>query len=522
MPKAAWPTDVEASINTPFGQLYVQPYAYGGQRTGSLFTPDGTIISAFVLNDAPTYGDGSVIGVTLLAVEFDYATGTVGETIDLPAGDYSINFARFFDSNGAQLGDVGNLADIQIPAEAEPYEQIRHFTNTDVTLGFGDNSDNIDGGEHFDIFRTANSRGEFQLYDGDDFAVLVHKTSGETIKLTNVEKIEFSNGEHFLKSGTGQNAPELPRPDVEYFSESFVDLQGNTVIEYFAEGGAKDDTIIYQGNISGGAGNDILVEDPDENLTPLGDVIRGGKGNDFIDGGEQGVDGQGEGNFNVAEYDGPARNFTFESKVYSEDADKDEIDTLIIDLGLENAADYLIDGQSYFIVTDSRGEKGQGTDIVANIQAFDFTDDFLTLEATTYTYQWSQEVWPDGFYISPGMTPLATGVMERPMSWDPENSESYNGSDGWDVYEYDFDGGDADATYVVFFRRYYDGAPAYDGYVDGPVYELDAQGNYSPFVLSKFSWRPKGLGWQMILSTPLLILIIQLRLIFLVMAEMMC
>ena len=189
-------TDVEASINTPFGQLYVQPYAYGGQRTGSLFTPDGTIISAFVLNDAPTDGDGSVIGVTLLAVEFDYATGTVGETIDLPAGDYSINFARFFDSNGAQLGDVGNLADIQIPAEAEPYEQIRHFTNTDVTLGFGDNSDNIDGGEHFDIFRTANSRGEFQLYDGDDFAVLVHKTSGETIKLTNVEKIEFSNGEH--------------------------------------------------------------------------------------------------------------------------------------------------------------------------------------------------------------------------------------------------------------------------------------------------------------------------------------
>ena len=162
-----------------------------------------------------------------------------------------------------------------------------------------------------------------------------------------------------------------------------------------------------------------MVEDPDENLTPLGDVIRGGKGNDFIDGGEQGVDGQGEGNFNVAEYDGPARNFTFESKVYSEDADKDEIDTLIIDLGLENAADYLIDGQSYFIVTDSRGEKGQGTDIVANIQAFDFTDDFLTLEATTYTYQWSQEVWPDGFYISPGMTPLATGVMERPM-WIPK------------------------------------------------------------------------------------------------------
>ena len=146
-------TDVEASINTPFGQLYVQPYAYGGQRTGSLFTPDGTIISAFVLNDAPTYGDGSVIGVTLLAVEFDYATGTVGETIDLPAGDYSINFARFFDSNGAQLGDVGNLADIQIPAEAEPYEQIRHFTNTDVTLGFGDNSDNIDGGEHFGPFQ---------------------------------------------------------------------------------------------------------------------------------------------------------------------------------------------------------------------------------------------------------------------------------------------------------------------------------------------------------------------------------
>ena len=487
-------TDVEASINTPFGQLYVQPYAYGGQRTGSLFTPDGTIISAFVLNDAPTYGDGSVIGVTLLAVEFDYATGTVGETIDLPAGDYSINFARFFDSNGAQLGDVGNLADIQIPAEAEPYEQIRHFTNTDVTLGFGDNSDNIDGGEHFDIFRTANSRGEFQLYDGDDFAVLVHKTSGETIKLTNVEKIEFSNGEHFLKSGTGQNAPELPRPDVEYFSESFVDLQGNTVIEYFAEGGAKDDTIIYQGNISGGAGNDILVEDPDENLTPLGDVIRGGKGNDFIDGGEQGVDGQGEGNFNVAEYDGPARNFTFESKVYSEDADKDEIDTLIIDLGLENAADYLIDGQSYFIVTDSRGEKGQGTDIVANIQAFDFTDDFLTLEATTYTYQWSQEVWPDGFYISPGMTPLATGVMERPMSWDPENSESYNGSDGWDVYEYDFDGGDADATYVVFFRRYYDGAPAYDGYVDGPVYELDAQGNYSPLRIEQVQLEAQGSG----------------------------
>ena len=179
-------------------------------------------------------------------------------------------------------------------------------------------------------------------------------------------------------------------------------------------------------------------------------------------------------------YDGPVRNFSFETKVYSEDADKAEIDALIVDLGLEAAADYLVDGQSYFIVTDSRGDKGQGTDIVTNVQEFSFTDDYLILEATTYTYEYSQEVWPEGFYIAPGMTPVETGVMERPSPWNPDDMESYyGGSDGWDVYEYELDGGAADASYVVFFKRYYDGAPAYDGYVDGPVYQRDAEGNYT-------------------------------------------
>ena len=209
--------------------------------------------------------------------------------------------------------------------------------------------------------------------------------------------------------------------------------------------------------------------------------MAGGKGNDFIDGGRQGTGERSDENFNVADYDGPVRNFSFETKVYSEDADKAEIDALIVDLGLEAAADYLVDGQSYFIVTDSRGDKGQGTDIVTNVQEFSFTDDYLILEATTYTYEYSQEVWPEGFYIAPGMTPVETGVMERPSPWNPDDTESYyGGSDGWDVYEYELDGGAADASYVVFFKRYYDGAPAYDGYVDGPVYQRDAEGNYTP------------------------------------------
>ena len=286
--------NVQASVNTPFGQIDLNGYQ------GTLFLGD-TIIVASILAAPSSSGIGSNVGIILTAVDFDYETGET-ENTELPAGQYSLNYATF--SAGSEfLAEVGGdvLYDKVLNIESEPSSQVLQYSNNDPSLGYLENSDNIDGGEHFDIFRTANPKGDFQLFDGEEFAVLVHKTSGETIKLTNVEQIEFSNATVSLASGTGQNAPETPRPDIEYFSESFVDLQGNSVIEYFAEGGAKDDLIVYQGNISGGAGNDIIIEDSDENLTPIGDIMAGGKGNDFIDGGRQGTGERSEENFNVAE-----------------------------------------------------------------------------------------------------------------------------------------------------------------------------------------------------------------------------
>ena len=478
---------IEAQVTTPYGQIT----KFANYPANSMFLGAGPSINVSTLQDED--GNGGMVYAVVITASEPNSDGSALTYVDLPPGQYSIDWAQFF--NGVDFMAEPSpefLEEIVVNVADNQSENIQHFNSSDSTLGFPANSDNIDGGEHFDILRVSNTEGDFQLYDGDDFAVLVHKWSGEKVKLTNVEKIEFANSEVMLKSGAGLNAPAVPKPDVEYFSESFVDLDDNTIIEFFAEGGSKDDVIIFRDNISGGAGNDILLEDSDENLTPLGDVLKGGKGNDFLDGGEQGSAGSGYENFNVAEFDGPARNFSFETKIYSDQADKAEIDALIVDLNLEAAEEYLVEGASYYIVSDSRGDKGQGTDIVTNVQAFDFTDDYLTLEASLYTYSSSTNIFPDGFYIAPGMTPIETGVMERPAYWNPEISEYSNGNDGWDVYEYEIDGENTDGSYVVFFQRFYDGAPAYDGYVHGPVYEVDVDGNYVPLLINEVTLEGAG------------------------------
>ena len=177
--------NVQASVNTPFGQIDLNGYQ------GTLFLGD-TIIVASILASPSSSGIGSNVGIILTAVDFDYETQET-ENTELPAGQYSLNYAAF--SAGSEfLAEVGGdvLYDKVLNIESEPSSQVLQYSNNDPSLGYLENSDNIDGGEHFDIFRTANPKGDFQLFDGEEFAVLVHKTSGETIKLTNVEQIELA------------------------------------------------------------------------------------------------------------------------------------------------------------------------------------------------------------------------------------------------------------------------------------------------------------------------------------------
>ena len=83
------------------------------------------------------------------------------------------------------------------------------------------------------------------------------------------------------------------------------------------------------------------------------DNIEGNAGNDFID--AKGTSDRDLLNLNNIKQS----RFEISSMTYSEAADKAALDQLVIDLDLDNAADYLVDGQQYLIVEDKRGAKGK-------------------------------------------------------------------------------------------------------------------------------------------------------------------
>jgi Ca2+-binding RTX toxin-like protein len=209
---------------------------------------------------------------------------------------------QFVEALGGDDTVVGGLGDDFIDGGAGD-DTINAGAGADEIIG-GAGDDNIDGGLN-GVSQDAWMNNDVAVYSGseDDYTITQAVVSGVvettvtdtrtdspdgTDTLTNVEIIRFNDGEARL----------AVTEDV----WEWTDWENNTVTESFYEGTRFDDTIYgLSGSsfIQGNRGNDILIGDYDVSNSSIvttpgtagGDVIVGGKGNDFIDGAGRGLSG---------------------------------------------------------------------------------------------------------------------------------------------------------------------------------------------------------------------------------------
>ena len=280
-------------------------------------------------------------------------------------------------TDGLRIQEWGDRA--QYKGKAEDFE-IKQILNTDGSI------------KHYEIKDTNTS-------DGDEGTDIVK----------NIEILEFS-------SGGGNNTNEVLL-SVNTFKESYIDPQSFQKIEKeIVDGTSFNDEIISEGNartnIKAGKGDDVIIADKDTDGTSnkgSGDIIDGGEGIDFIDGGATGNSHKLHENNNVVEYRKPSHQFDVKKYIYDvgsfsyadengnyNTSDKAALDKIFTDLNLTaKLGKYLESGKSYFVVIDKKSLKdntkpltldnldkdnGYGVDILKNIQELKFSDAPVTIE----------------------------------------------------------------------------------------------------------------------------------------------
>ena len=266
----------------------------------------------------------------------------------------------------------------------------------------GTGNDVIDGGDDADtsgldftppIWETGDrvrfegNKEDYTIASNDDGSFTVIDNVGDygTDTLTNVEILEFNNGEVLLVPETGSWTFQEWDP---------VKNRQTLVSEDFADGTIFDDTIIGgdgRSFLRGDDGDDVLIGDSmsSEGVFASGqDMIEGGEGNDYIDGGGQGSGNQPWQQENAAEYfDASARRYTWVNetedtagvmRLSASDAKMkaDELGLNVDSKYFDNAAD----DQAFWLLTDKKGDDGLGVDIVTNVDVLRFGDKEIRLK----------------------------------------------------------------------------------------------------------------------------------------------
>lgn len=269
----------------------------------------------------------------------------------------------------------------------------------DDSLRGGDGDDFLQGGvgnDHLDGGAGSNdvaqygeySSKEWEVERGDDGSfTLTHKETGEQDVLTGVEKVWFNDGQKSL-------------------AVSFSDTQDQQWGMNNAEGTSYDDVIdtdamrssannMKRDWINAGAGDDHI--DAGEG----GDEITGGEGDDIINGGNDTTAARLAGTTtNIWELENRAI-YSGGSKRYTIERDTDDANGTVT--GVAN--------QAYYTVTDTRSGSPDGTDIVFNIDAVQFTDKQVRL---------TPEIWVDREWDWQTQQPsdVVRGVTVRGIDYD--------------------------------------------------------------------------------------------------------
>lgn len=265
----------------------------------------------------------------------------------------------------------------------------------------GAGNDTIDGGANLDTSGMSDvppiwETGDRVRYQGkkDDYTIADNGNGSFTITdkvgdygtdtVKNVEILEFDDGEILLVPETGSWTFEEWDP---------VKNRSSLVREDFAEGTAFDDVIIGgdgRSFLRGDEGNDVLIGDSmssDFTFASGQDMIEGGEGNDYIDGGGQGAGSEPWQQENAAEYyDASARRYTWvndtEGTAGVTRLTATEAKVKAIELGLTVDAKYFDEAaqdQAFWLLTDKNSD-GLGVDIVTNIDVLRFGDKEIRLK----------------------------------------------------------------------------------------------------------------------------------------------
>lgn len=244
----------------------------------------------------------------------------------------------------------------------------------------------------------ANPISEYTITQNVDGSFTVSHATDGTDTLTNVEILEFSD----------QSLLIVPDQGGFKFYDAWLNQE---VSEDWTQGTQFDDVInITLGGrsfIDAKAGDDVIIADPAN--SGGGDWITGGKGNDYIDGGARGTSPNPWDNANVIEINASSSRYTWEGshetgvvsgimKVkysattsYSTGTGKEILDAVLTaNFTRTNAKFTLVDGEDYWVLTDSKGSEGFGTDILRNADRIMFDDKEVSL--AVFSDPWSGRV----------------------------------------------------------------------------------------------------------------------------------
>jgi Ca2+-binding RTX toxin-like protein len=327
------------------------------------FDVDGVATRGFTVTDIR---DGSVD--TLMGVE---ALNFSDEFMSL-----EVSFQLRWDQNGIR----GTQFDDVIDAESLAANYPSNFTSDNIDGGAGDDlilagagddwirksegNDTVDGGDGFDTLNFLDASTNYILSADDDGSIVIErKADGQITTVKNIEGLWFEGDHYWTTVGL--------RIDLSSSSDSWAQnwINGSLVGEIIDADKLADDAALtdwatpekvpntYRDWINAGEGNDLILAGKG------GDNIQPGGGNDTVDGGP---------NVDLQTLLQSQNTWALEDRVqYS------GISTRYSITALTDDAEGTVTGtanQDYFEVKDLRSGSPDGTDIVFNVDALNFTD----------------------------------------------------------------------------------------------------------------------------------------------------
>ena len=344
------------------------------------------------------------------------------------AGNGAVQHAQNF-ITGTPLGDLIRADDLAVAADTSVRaDQIEAGNGDDVIVAgagndyiqVGEGSDSVDGGAGEDqVVYTGRSSDHLVGNDSQGGVTVTSKLDGSVDVLTNVEGIYFQSDNKWVGLKVNFN-PANPTPGQEEWAQNNIngtDVGDVVDADQLADAHNWTGSKVYKDWIGTGLGNDRI------DAGKGGDWIDAGGGNDTINGGvlatlEEITSTQNPwGLYNFARYSGPAARYDISPSI---DADGSITG---------------IAGQTYFTVKDKRSGSPDGTDIVFNVDALQFSDKQVRLTPDIWLQrewgmneqgQWVQKDKITGINVS---GTLASETLGAAPSQSEEVKELFEGSD---------------------------------------------------------------------------------------------